>query len=544
MVVDATTAEARNGSRRLATAAEGSGEMRKAREDTGSRQQRNVRDGASSRQRRKDRRSESGGFGIRGTMSDTVLEDCDEFVHVGLHVGYLLQAKAHHEVVAIACVVIEPCVDVEGKGSEVGAYGVGVKSDIIEVKVLEGHTMVHHLCKVEMVMEIARSSPILSNLRGSSFQTVVDHRFPSEYHNLYDVTLYTHTIRALLTSFPFYVNTWLNNNARDRYGIMVGLSLEWKPNMNNTVATLQLYIIVALYSKSFILPLSHTPLVPSLPTLTTPSLVLGFSTILISFFKTTVSLLPMLMTFAPSMPSSLIPDIAQGLHDHLTKHPKEIGVGSQGHMYGYPTYETHGWEADQLRAMVQEREWGEALPVPWGRPKERLRSVALAVASSWSMELRCWSHLFGVERTHLAANTTIFQSVTSATFPTPSAPPTPPSPASTPATAPSTPPMTSFVPSLSSRPSSSTPAPLAPRLAVPLLSNLCQTATLGSKVRAGRGGHQPGGGFHQRQRHGATVGSAADDGAVAGGAAAGEVGSDVSHSPLPGLKNGRDLNSS
>ncbi|KAL2343920.1 hypothetical protein Fmac_005205 [Flemingia macrophylla] len=36
------------------------------------------------------------------------------------------------------------------------------------------------------------------------------------------------------------------------------------------------------------------------------------------------------------------------------------------------------------------------------------------------------------------------------------------------------------------------------RLNAPLLSNLRQTTALSSKVRAGRGGHQPGGGFHQR----------------------------------------------
>ncbi|KAE8692499.1 S-adenosylmethionine synthase 3 [Hibiscus syriacus] len=35
-----------------------------------------------------------------------------------------------------------------------------------------------------------------------------------------------------------------------------------------------------------------------------------------------------------------IPDIAQGVHGHLTKKPEEIGVGDQGHMFGYATDET------------------------------------------------------------------------------------------------------------------------------------------------------------------------------------------------------------
>ncbi|KAF9602819.1 hypothetical protein IFM89_031679 [Coptis chinensis] len=35
-----------------------------------------------------------------------------------------------------------------------------------------------------------------------------------------------------------------------------------------------------------------------------------------------------------------IPDIAQGVHGHLTKHPEDIGAGDQGHMFGYATDET------------------------------------------------------------------------------------------------------------------------------------------------------------------------------------------------------------
>ncbi|KAL2513927.1 S-adenosylmethionine synthase 2 [Forsythia ovata] len=34
------------------------------------------------------------------------------------------------------------------------------------------------------------------------------------------------------------------------------------------------------------------------------------------------------------------PDIAQGVHGHLTKRPEEIGAGDQGHMFGYATDET------------------------------------------------------------------------------------------------------------------------------------------------------------------------------------------------------------
>ncbi|KAL1360068.1 hypothetical protein AAHE18_04G151500 [Arachis hypogaea] len=34
------------------------------------------------------------------------------------------------------------------------------------------------------------------------------------------------------------------------------------------------------------------------------------------------------------------PDIAQGVHGHMTKKPEEIGAGDQGHMFGYATDET------------------------------------------------------------------------------------------------------------------------------------------------------------------------------------------------------------
>ncbi|KAK1365058.1 hypothetical protein POM88_040619 [Heracleum sosnowskyi] len=34
------------------------------------------------------------------------------------------------------------------------------------------------------------------------------------------------------------------------------------------------------------------------------------------------------------------PDIAQGVHGHLTKRPEELGAGDQGHMFGYATDET------------------------------------------------------------------------------------------------------------------------------------------------------------------------------------------------------------
>ncbi|TXG73789.1 hypothetical protein EZV62_002368 [Acer yangbiense] len=34
------------------------------------------------------------------------------------------------------------------------------------------------------------------------------------------------------------------------------------------------------------------------------------------------------------------PDIAQGVHGHLSKRPEDIGAGDQGHMFGYATDET------------------------------------------------------------------------------------------------------------------------------------------------------------------------------------------------------------
>ncbi|MCO5596767.1 hypothetical protein L7F22_050836 [Adiantum nelumboides] len=34
------------------------------------------------------------------------------------------------------------------------------------------------------------------------------------------------------------------------------------------------------------------------------------------------------------------PNIAQGVHGHFTKKPEEIGIGDQGHMFGYATNET------------------------------------------------------------------------------------------------------------------------------------------------------------------------------------------------------------
>ncbi|KAL4562395.1 hypothetical protein LXL04_034597 [Taraxacum kok-saghyz] len=37
------------------------------------------------------------------------------------------------------------------------------------------------------------------------------------------------------------------------------------------------------------------------------------------------------------------PDIAQGVHGHLSKKPEEIGAGDQGHMFGYATDETCSW---------------------------------------------------------------------------------------------------------------------------------------------------------------------------------------------------------
>ncbi|KAJ6316876.1 hypothetical protein OIU78_020042 [Salix suchowensis] len=82
--------------------------------------------------------------------------------------------------------------------------------------------------------------------------SIEDHKLPYETHSLYDVKFFGDKIRTLVTHTATFVNTWiaetqqklLRNNHPAHHPLIVGLDIEWRPNMgrrfDNPVATLQL----------------------------------------------------------------------------------------------------------------------------------------------------------------------------------------------------------------------------------------------------------------------------------------------------------------
>ncbi|KAJ0088462.1 hypothetical protein Patl1_32200 [Pistacia atlantica] len=76
------------------------------------------------------------------------------------------------------------------------------------------------------------------------------------------------------------------------------------------------------------------------------------------------------------------PDIAQGVHGHLSKKPEEIGAGDQGHMFGYATDETPELMplthvlATKLGAKLTEVRKNKTCP--WLRPDETVTNEKIA----------------------------------------------------------------------------------------------------------------------------------------------------------------------
>ncbi|KAG5252627.1 Werner Syndrome exonuclease [Salix suchowensis] len=69
--------------------------------------------------------------------------------------------------------------------------------------------------------------------------SIEDHKLPYETHSLYDVKFFGDKIRTLVTHTASFVNTWiaetqqklLRNNHPAHHPLIVGLDIEWRPNM-------------------------------------------------------------------------------------------------------------------------------------------------------------------------------------------------------------------------------------------------------------------------------------------------------------------------
>lgn len=96
--------------------------------------------------------------------------------------------------------------------------------------------------------------------------TIVDHCFPYDTHNTYDVTFFGKSVHTTVTCDPQIVTQWISDVEsfnRDRlHELIVGLDVEWRPSFNryvtNPVATLQLCVDL----RCLIVQLKYTPTVP------------------------------------------------------------------------------------------------------------------------------------------------------------------------------------------------------------------------------------------------------------------------------------------